>query len=147
MGSDLDIVPEPKEVAEILGQLALGSVLTGSPNDELDALGHLELADHFSQPLTLFFVFDSSRDTSVLASRHKDKITAWKRNIGGEERSFGRCSFFYHLDHELLAQPEGILDTSAFAFAGWLLLIIVVMNLLQLKEAVFFSADVYKSCL
>jgi hypothetical protein len=96
----------------------------------MDALGHFKLVDYLSQSLPLLFVFDSSGNASVFATRHKDKITARKRNVSGEKGSFGGCSFFDYLYHEFLARPKDILDTGAPPFGGGLLLIIIRMNLM-----------------
>jgi hypothetical protein len=105
-------------------------------------LRHLELVDGLAQ-LGALLAFDAPRYAA--AARivgHQNQIAAREADEGGEGRALGAAFVLVHLDDQLLAFREGVLDAGAAGVYAWLE--VGSRDFLEGKEAVALAAVVYE---
>src|SRR4029450_7536709 len=108
LGLLLQAGPEARQEADVVVDLALAHSFAGGAHDEA-ALGLLGL-DDLAQTLALGGVLDGPRDADVLRARHEDEIAAGEGQVGGDARALGAHRLLRHLDENLLALLEALLD-------------------------------------
>ena len=105
-----DDLPEPQQVGEVAGQLALGSLESRGPDDEAQALGGIELVHDLAELAALAFVDDLARDADAVEARHEHEVSAGDADVGRQGRPLGADALLDDLDQHLVAAAEDLLD-------------------------------------
>ena len=116
-----DDLPEPQQVGQVAGQLALGPFEAGGADDEAQALGRIQLVHDLAELAALAFVDDLARDADAVQPRHEHQIAAGDADVGRERRPLGADAFLDDLDQHLVAAAEDLLDRrlEQAAAAAW----------------------------
>ena len=105
-----DDLPEPQEIGEVAGQLALGPLEPGGPDDEAQSLGGIELEHDLAELAALALVDDLPRDADAIEAGHQHEVAARDADVGREGRALGADALLDDLDEDLVAAAEDLLD-------------------------------------
>ena len=100
--------------------------------------------DHFAQPVALF-VGEAAADADARAVRRVDQVAAGDRDVHREPRALRLQRVLDHLDEDLLARLDQLVDPRAFAGAAAAprrLRAVRQDDLVDVQEAVALEADV-----
>ena len=99
----LDLLPEAGEVLVVAGQLLLGPVHPGRPDDEPETVFGRDLFDQFLEPFAVLLVLDLPGDAAALLVRQEDEVPARQGDVGGQEGALAFADLAEDLDEDLLA--------------------------------------------
>ena len=99
-----------KQVGEIAGQLALGSLEPGGPDDEAQALGRIQLVHDLAKLAALAFVDDLAGHADAVEPGHQHEVSAGDADVGRQGRPLGADAFLDDLHQHLVAAAENFLD-------------------------------------
>jgi hypothetical protein len=105
-----DDLPEPEQVGEVAGQLALGALEAGGPDDEAEPLGGVQLVHDLAELATLPLVGDLPRDADPVQAGHQHEVAAGDADVGREGRAFRPDALLDDLDQDLVAPAQALLD-------------------------------------
>ncbi len=77
-----DHLPEPQEIGEVSGQLALGPLEAGGPDDEAQTLGGIQLEHDLAELPALPLVDDLARDADAIEPGHQHEVSAGDADVG-----------------------------------------------------------------
>ena len=77
--------------------------------------GRAHRLDDVAQPAPLLVGGDAPRDADVIDRRHEHQVTAGQRDVAGRPRALGADRLLGHLDDDLLALFQQVLDAGAAA--------------------------------
>src|SRR5262249_52181889 len=105
-----DDLPEPEQVGEVAGQLALGPFQPGGADDEPEPLGGIQLVHDLAQLPPLALVGDLARDAHAVQAGHQDEVAPRDADVGREGGALGADALLDDLHEDLVAAAEDLLD-------------------------------------
>src|SRR5690606_6949531 len=105
----LDLLPGLHETGDIGGDVLSGGVEGGGADDHTESL-RLHLLDHLSEADPLLFR-KTSTDAVGVGVGNENEIATGKRRGAGETSALGSHRVLHHLDQDLVALLQALLDT------------------------------------
>src|SRR3984893_14091142 len=106
------LVPETEQELDVRRELLAGLVLRHGADDEPRA-GRPVPVDQLAQPAALLLVLDPAGDADVVHRRHEDQVPPGQGDVAGDARALGADGVLHHLDQDLVALLEQVLDLRA----------------------------------
>ncbi len=115
LGVLLDGLPQAKQVSQVALEVALGAVHPGGPHDESHIIGCLELGEDFFRAASGVIVLDLSRNAQLAHPGHHHQQPTRDGEVGRQRRALRADALLGHLDDDLLAALDALLDRRARA--------------------------------
>ena len=105
-----DRIPQRDQVIAVPLELFRRAADARGAGDDRVVLGQLQLGQGLAQ-FRAFLALDASGDASATGVvRHEHEVAAGEADEGGKRRALGAALLLVHLDDELLALPDDVLD-------------------------------------
>ncbi len=152
----LDLPPRVPEALELPREDVPVQLLADGPDDDAAVVRGHDVAGQLLQAPPLLPVVDLPADADVGGVGHVDEEAAREGDLGGEPRALGADGFLRHLDQDLVALAEVVLDggvlsgaAPAAVFVPVAVLVVVVLVLVPfqvrgVEEARLPGADVHE---
>ena len=129
------------QVADLAHEVGFFRPVGGGADDQ-PARPFVGAVDHLAQPVALF-VGEPAADADARARRREDQVAAGDRDVHREPRALRLQRVLDHLDEDLLAGLDQLVDAAAGAAAALRRLLAVREDdLVDVEEAVALEADV-----
>ncbi len=140
LGRAVDGVPKLEQVVQVPLKLGCATPYAGGARDHAHAVRVFELVQGFLK-LGAVLAFDAPTDAAAArVVRHQHHIAPGHGDEGGQGRALVAAFFFFHLDQQLAAFADRILDARLAAAAE-----VLLRDFLERQETVAVFAIVHKA--